>query len=81
MYAGESMKITIFTRIRDLVQKMISVKGLVFAVATTLQILGKLDSWIWFLIALSVISIRMFEKKILGSIQEGRENNTQGITG
>ena len=75
------MKITIFTRIRDLVQKMISVKGLVFAVATALQILGKLDSWIWFLIALSVISIRMFEKKILGSIQEGRENNTQGITG
>ena len=74
-------KITIFTRIRDLIQKMISVKGLVFAVATALQILGKLDSWIWFLIALSVISIRMFEKKILGSIQEGRENNTQGITG
>jgi len=71
-------KITIFTRIRDLIHKMISVKGLVFAVATGLQILGKLDSWIWFLIALSVISIRMFEKKILGSVQEEKENPTQG---
>ena len=71
-------KITIFTRIRDLIHKMISVKGLVFVVATGLQVLGKLDSWIWFLIALSVISIRMFEKKILGNVQEGKENPTQG---
>ena len=71
-------KITIFTRIRDLIHKMISVKGLVFAVACVLRYFDKLDNWTWMLSAIAIISLRMFEKKILGNIQNEKENPTQG---
>ena len=69
-------------RIGDLIGKMISVKGLVLAIATFLRYNDKMEDWTWMLCALAIISIRMFEKKILGDMAEQPdESNIQGLTG
>ena len=66
-------------RIGDLIGKMISVKGLVLAIATFLRYNDKMEDWTWMLCALAIISIRMFEKKILGNMPD--KPDTQGLTG
>jgi len=51
-------------RIGDLLIKLISVKGLVFFIATSLMFLEILEGWIWFATAILIVSTRMFEKLI-----------------
>jgi len=58
----------ILNRLKDLVKKLISVKGTIFIIATTLMFMGKLDNVIWGLSALAFVSIRMFEKIVLALI-------------
>ena len=55
---------TILERIKLLMIKMISVKGLVFTLATILKFCNILDSVIWFFVAVLIVSTRMFEKLI-----------------
>jgi len=56
--------ISIFTRILKLIIKLISVKGLVFFMGTTLVFHKVIDGWIWFALAILIVSTRMFEKFI-----------------
>jgi len=54
--------IMVGVRINDLVAKLISVKGLVFAMASWLAFSGHIDGWIWLLSSIAFISIRLLEK-------------------
>lgn len=59
----KSFFVMVGSRIKELVSKLISVKILILAGATYLMAIDRLDPWVWFAVALSVISIRTFEKK------------------
>ena len=52
----------VWGRIKTLVAKLISVKVLIFGIATGLALAGKIDGWIWLLAGVLVISSRLFEK-------------------
>ena len=68
-------------RILDLVIKLISVKGLVFGVATILKFNNLLDSWIWLLCAVAILSFRTFEKILVKEIDMPDKPDTRGLTG
>jgi hypothetical protein len=51
-------------RLRELIIKLVSVKGLFAAIATWLRLVDRLDDWVWFMVVLAVISARAFEKKV-----------------
>lgn len=54
----------IWTRIIDLVSKLISVKGLVFCTVSALAILGRVDSNTWLICAGLFVGTRTLEKFI-----------------
>lgn len=66
----KSFIVMVGSRVKELISKLISVKILILAGATYLMAIDRLDPWVWFAVALSVISIRTFEKKF------GTQNGT-----
>lgn len=53
---------TVYERITELLAKALSMKGLVFALATWLTFSDKLEGWMWILTAAIVIGGRTLEK-------------------
>jgi len=61
----------IFERFGVLIVKMVSIKFFFAVVASVLLYLERIDSWVWFMVILSVMSVRAWEKKV-DKIQIGR---------
>lgn len=51
-------------RLKLLAIKLISVKGIIFILATVFMFMGKIDSVYWGLASLAFVSFRTFEKAI-----------------
>ena len=64
---------TVWTRIQELIIKLISVKGVIFIIATVLKFNGIISDLIWFAFGVCVISFRTFEKLI--DKMTGNDNN------
>ena len=51
-------------RLIELVIKLISVKGFVLALATWLLVMGRIESWVWYAVAVIVIGAKLGDKAI-----------------
>ena len=51
-------------RLKELLAKLLSIKGIVFIIATVLMFMGKVTPHIWGISALILIGIRTLEKVI-----------------
>lgn len=59
-------------RMYELLLKVVSVKGLIFIIATSLMFCGAIESWMWSFFAAGFVGIRTLEKMI--ELLKGRGN-------